>query len=117
MAKIRMLNQFGMGTSIRSLDYTEACARGIRDALWHNAVNVADAFGFPREAMILDVEIGVQKPDQVDTQALLGIFPYGQVKINLSKGGLDIDKPDGSGTSVIANVAIGVSFDMERTDD
>lgn len=117
MAKIRMLHQFGMGTSIRSLDYTEACARGIRDALWHNSVNVADALGFPREAMLLDVEIGVQKPEQVDTQALLSIFPYGQVKITLSKGGLDIDKPDGSGTSVIANVAIIVSFDMERTDD
>ncbi len=61
MAKTRLVHQFGMGTSIRSRDYTEACARGIRDALWHNSVNVADAFGFPpREAMLIDVEIGVQ---------------------------------------------------------
>lgn len=117
MAKTRLVHQFGMGTSIRSRDYTEACARGIRDALWHNSVNVADAFGFPRDAMLIDVEIGVQKPEQVDIQALLGIFPYGQPNITLRKGGLDIDKPDGSGTSVIVNVALIVSFDMEPNHD
>lgn len=117
MAKTRLVHQFGMGTSIRSQDYTEACARGIRDALWHNSVNVADAFGFPREAMLIDVEIGVQKPERVDIQALLGIFPYGQPTITLTKGGLDVDKPDGSGTSVIVNVALVVSFDMEANHD
>ena len=117
MAKTRVVHQFGMGTSIRSRDYTEACARAIRDALWHNSLNVAEAFGFPREAMLIDVEIGVQKPELVDIQALLGIFPYGQPNITLSKGGLDIDKPDASGTSVIANAAIIVSFDMEPNHD
>lgn len=117
MAKTRVAHQFGMGTSIRSRDYTEACARAIRDALWHNSLNVADAFGFPREAMLIDVEIGVQKPEQVDTEALLAVFPYGQPSITLTKGGLDVDKPDGSGTSVIANVAIIVSFDMEPSHD
>lgn len=117
MAKTRLVHQFGMGTSIRSCDYTGACARAIRDALWHNSLNVADAFGFPRDAMLIDVEIGVQKPEQVDIQALLDIFPYGQPKITLTKGGLDIDKPDGSGTSVIVNAAIIVSFDMESNHD
>lgn len=112
MAKTRMVTQFGMGTSIRSQDYTEAAARGIRDALWHNSLNVADAFGFPKEAMLIEVEIGVQKPDKVDSDALLGIFPYGQPSVRVVKGGLDVAKPDGSGVSVIANVAIIVSFDM-----
>ncbi|WP_371133167.1 Lin0512 family protein [Hydrogenophaga sp.] len=32
----RVVTQFGMGTSIRSRNYTEAAARAIRDALWHN---------------------------------------------------------------------------------
>lgn len=117
MAKTRFVHQFGMGTSIRSLNYTEACARAIRDALWHNSLNVADAFDFPRDAMLIDVEIGIQKPEQVDVAALLNIFPYGKPNITLTKGGLDIDKPDGSGTSVIANAAIIVSFDMEPNHD
>lgn len=113
MAKTRMVTQFGMGTSIRSRNYTEAAARAIRDALWHNSLNVADAFGFPKEAMLIDVEIGIQDPNAVDQTVLMGIFPYGQPSLKLVKGGLDIDKPDGSGTSVIANAAIVVSFDME----
>ncbi|MBB3143585.1 Lin0512 family protein [Halomonas organivorans] len=117
MAKTRMVTQFGMGTSIRSRNYTEAAARAIRDALWHNSLNVADAFGFPKEAMLIDVEVGVQDPSAVDPAALLGIFPYGQPSVRLVKGGLDVDKPDGSGTSVIANAAVIVSFDMEPAHD
>ena len=117
MAKTRLVHQFGMGTSIRSRNYTEAAARAIRDALWHNSLNLADALDFPRDAMLIDVEIGVQKPEAVDSDALLGIFPYGQPSITVVKGGLDVDKPDGSGTSVIANAAVIVSFDMERNHD
>ncbi|MDT8894288.1 Lin0512 family protein [Halomonas sp. I1] len=113
MAKTRLVHQFGMGTSIRSRNYTEAAARAIRDALWHNSLNIADAFGFPKEAMLIDVEVGVQDPAAVDPAALLRIFPYGQPSVRLVKGGLDVDKPDGSGTSVIANAAVIVSFDME----
>lgn len=113
MAKRRLVTQFGMGTSIRQRDYTEAAARGIRDALWHNSLNVADAFGFPKEAMLIDVEIGVQKPEAVDCAALVSIFPYGQPRFRVVKGGLDVPRRDKPGHSVIANVAVMVSFDME----
>lgn len=113
MAKTRMVHQFGMGTSIRRCNYTEAAARAVRDALWHNSLNIADAFGFPKEDMLIDVEVGVQNPAAVNPATLLGIFPYGQPTVRLVKGGLDVDKPDGSGTSVIANAAVIVSFDME----
>lgn len=117
MAKKRVVTQFGMGSSIRSRNYTEAAARAIRDALWHNSLNVAEAFGFPKTAMIIDVEIGVQQPQAVDASALLGIFPYGQPSIKVVKGGLDIPKPDSDGLTVIANAAIMVSFDMEAAND
>jgi len=110
MAKKRVVTQFGMGTSIRSRNYTEAAARAIRDALWHNSLNVADAFGFPREEMIIDVEIGVQQPDAVDCEALLKIFPYGKLAVTVVKGGLDVPRRDKDGISVIANAAIVVSY-------
>lgn len=113
MAKTRMVTQFGMGTSIRQGDYTRAADRAIRDALWHNSLSVADAFGFPKDAMLIEVEIGVQDPDAIDTAALLVIFPYGQPSIRAVRGGLDIPKPDGSGTTLIANAAVVVYFDME----
>jgi uncharacterized protein (TIGR02058 family) len=113
MAKTRVLVEFGMGTSLRRADYTEAAKRAITDALWHNSVNVAELFDFPKEAMIIDAEIGVQEPEQVDAEALKAIFPYGHPDIRVSKGGLDIDKP-GGGKTVIANAAVIVSFEMER---
>ncbi len=116
MSKKRVVTQFGMGTSIRSRNYTGAAARAIRDALWHNSLNVADAFGFPREAMIIDVEIGVQQPEAVDCAALLKVFPYGQPSVKVVKGGLDIPRRDKEGFSVVANAAVMVSFDMERND-
>ncbi len=117
MAKKRVVSQFGMGTSIRRRDYTEAAARAIRDALWHNSLNVAEAFGFPKDAMLIDVEIGVQRPDEVDRAALLKIFPYGQPTVTVVKGGLDIPKPGGEGLTVVANAAVLVSFDMEPAHD
>ncbi len=113
MAKTRMVTQFGMGTSIRQGDYTRAAERAIRDALWHNSLSLAEAFEFPKEAMQIEVEIGVQQPDAVDVAPLLGIFPYGQPTISITQGGLDIPKPDGQGATLIANAAVVVYFDME----
>jgi uncharacterized protein (TIGR02058 family) len=113
MPKHRVLTEFGMGTSLRRQDYTQAARRGLQDALWHNSINMAELFGFPKEAMLIDVMIGVQQPDQVDIGNLLDIFPYGQPTITVHHGGLDIPRPYGKPT-VIANVAINVSFEMER---
>ncbi|RLK03635.1 Lin0512 family protein [Ruegeria conchae] len=113
MGKTRVLVEFGLGTSLRREDYTEAALRAIKDALWHNSVNMAELFGFPKEAMIIDAEIGVQQPDQVDTEALKAVFPYGQPNITVTQGGLDIEKSHIEGRTVIANAAIIVSFDME----
>ncbi|MBT2129844.1 Lin0512 family protein [Aliiroseovarius lamellibrachiae] len=113
MAKKRVLVEFGMGTSLRRMDYTQAAARAVRDALWHNSVNMAELFGFEKEAMLVDVEIAVQQPDAVDVAELAAIFPYGQVAITVAHGGLDVPKPSG-GHTVIANAAIAVSFDLEE---
>jgi len=111
----RVLTEFGMGTSLRRGDYTQAARRAVMDALWHNSINMAELFGFPKEAMMITVEIGVQQPDKVDVDQLISVFPYGQPRVTVTSGGLDIDRPDGTGNpTIIANVAISVAFDMER---
>ena len=112
MPEKRVLTEFGMGTSLRRQDYTEAAVRGLKDALWHNSINMAELFGFPKDAMILDVEIGVQQPEQVDIAAIEAVFPYGQPRVNVVEGGLDIPRAVGNPT-VIANVAISVALDLE----
>ena len=56
-----------------------------------------------------------QQPEAVDRAALLAVFPYGKPTITVVKGGLDVPRRDKDGLSVIANAAVVVSFDMERT--
>lgn len=114
----RMLTEFGMGTSLRRGDYTQAAKRAVQDALWHNSINLAELFGFAKEDMIITVEIGVQNPQAVDASALTAVFPYGQPSVVVHHGGLDIPRPDGNGNpTIIANAAISVAFRMERADD
>ena len=114
----RLLTEFGMGTSLRRGDYTEAACRAVRDALWHNSINLAELFGFPKEAMRIRVDIGVQTPSAVDVDKVAAEFPYGAPEFHVVDGGLDIPRPEGEGNpTIIANVALSVSFDMERADD
>jgi len=120
MAKKRVAMELGMGTSLRRQDYTKAAVRALQDALWHNSLTMADAFGFSREDMIVEVNIAVQQPEQVDIEAVRAVLPYGQPQINVVHGGLDIAKPAKPGESaadtdktVIANAAVNVYFDME----
>lgn len=113
MPRHRVLTEFGMGTSLRRQDYTEAARRALKDALWHNSINMAELFGQPKSAMLIDVEIAAQHPGKVDCEALKDVFPYGQVTVTAAPGGLDIPRPDGPPT-VIATAAIHVSFEMVR---
>lgn len=110
----RLLTEFGMGTSLRRADYTQAAKRALQNALWHNSINLAELFDFPKTAMQIHVDVAVQHPDMVDVSTLSEIFPYGQVQVNVTHGGLDIPRPEGQGNpTIIANVALSVSFDME----
>lgn len=111
--KKRMLTEMGMGTSLRRQDYTEAAVRAVRDALWHNSLNLAELFGRDKAEMMIDLEIGVQAPERVDATAVAAVFPYGQVSVSIVKGGLDVPRADGGRPTVIANAAISVSFEME----
>ena len=113
MSQKRLLTEFGMGTSLRRQDYTSAAKKALEDALWHNSINLAELFGFEKEAMILTVEIGVQRPEEVDVSVLRDVFPYGQPTVSIVQGGLDVPRADGGKPTVIANAAISVSFEME----
>ena len=112
MAKKRMLMELGMGSSLRKQDYTRAACRALEDALWHNSVSIADAFGLDRSAMIIEVDVAVQRPEQVDTEKVASILPYGQASVRAVHGVLDVPKPDG-GITVIANAAVVVYLDIE----
>tara|TARA_R100001369_G_scaffold20016_1_gene36361 strand:+ start:336 stop:683 length:348 start_codon:yes stop_codon:yes gene_type:complete len=111
----KLLVEFGMGTSLRRGDYTQAAERAVRDALWHNSINLAELFGFDKADMQITLDVGVQRPEEVDVDALRAVFPYGKVTVNVTRGGLDVPRPEGTGNpTIMANVALSVGFDMEK---
>ena len=112
MAMKRMVLQIGMGTDIRGADYTKAAVRALRDALWHNALSVADAVGLPVDSMQVEVTIGVPRPDQVDKQAVLAVLPHGGGTVRVVEGGLEIPNDAGTNTTVMANAAVVVRLDI-----
>lgn len=112
MAKQLLLIEFGMGSSLRRQDYTEAARRAIRHALWRNSINLAELFGKEKSEMIIDLKVGVAEPEMVDTDALAAEFPYGRVSVEVVQGGLDVPRPVAA-PNVMANVALSVSLDLE----
>jgi uncharacterized protein (TIGR02058 family) len=111
MALKRMVLQIGMGTSIRSRDYTRAAVRALQDALWHNSLPVAGALGLDAGAMQVEVRIGVPRPELVDKAAVLAVLPHGSGTVDVVEGGLEIAN-DSGGASVVANAAAVVRLDL-----
>ena len=111
MAKKRMVLEIGMGTDIRGSDPTKAACRALRDALWHNSLSIVAALGQPREAMIVDVHIGVPRPELVDKAQVLAVLPYGKGSVTVVEGGLEIRNDAGTDSTLIANACAIVSLD------
>jgi uncharacterized protein (TIGR02058 family) len=112
MTKKRMALEFGMGTDIRGADPTKAACRALRDALWHNSLSIAAALGQPPEAMIVDVHIGVPRPETVDTARVLAVLPYGKGTVTVVEGGLEVRNDKGTDSTLIANACVVVSLDI-----
>lgn len=115
MSLKRMVLQMGQGTDIHGADSTKAAERAVRDALWRNYLQIADALGQPRDNMVIDVTIGAPRPDTIDKSAVAAVFPYGQVTVTCKEGGLEIATPDGDDSTLLAHAAVVVH--MEISDD
>ena len=112
MTMKRMVLEIGMGTDIRGADYTKAAVRALRDALWHNSLSVANAIGMPTDSMVVEVLIGVPKPELVDKAAVLAVLPHGTGTVQVVEGGLEVMNDAGTGSTVIANAAAIVRLDV-----
>jgi uncharacterized protein (TIGR02058 family) len=112
MALKRMVLEIGMGTDIRGADSTKAAVRALRDALWRNSLSIADALGLPREAMQIEVLIGVPRPETVNKVEVLAVLPYGTATIRVVDGGLEIPNDAGTDSALIAHAAAVVRLDV-----
>lgn len=102
----RFIIEMGMGNDLHGQDYTKAAARAIEDAIRHSSIPLFGALGLDHTEMRVHVTVGVQQPDQVDTDTLKSALPRGQVTVTATHGGLDITNPDTGEITVIASAAV-----------
>ncbi|WP_435141487.1 Lin0512 family protein [Pseudopelagicola sp. nBUS_19] len=102
----RFIIEMGMGNDQYGQDYTKAAARAIEDAIRHSSIPMFDALGLDHKQMRIEVTVGVQKPDEIDTVALTAKLPRGQARVKATFGGLDVKNPDNGNILVIATAAV-----------
>ena len=61
---------------------------------------------------VVDVTIGVPRPDQVDKAAVLAVLPHGTGTVSVVAGGLEIPNDAGTGSTVMAHAAAVVRLDI-----
>lgn len=106
MTDQRFIIEMGSGNDLYGMDYTKAAGRAIDDAIRHSSIPMFEALGLSHDQMRVDVTIGVQEPEKVDTDALAGNLPRGKAKVRAVMGGLNVENPDTGTTLVIATAAV-----------
>ena len=106
----RLITEFGQGSSLRRQDPTAAAVRAVKNALWHNSINLAELFGRDKEEMQITVEVGVPDAAKLDASEIEKVFPYGQVRVIARNGGLEVPREDRP-SAYIATVAISVALE------
>lgn len=90
MAKKRFVIEMGMGVDQHGQEPTVAAARAVKNAIAHNALpGIWEVAGLnhPNE-MIVEVQIAVPYPEQVRTEEVLAVLPFGQKTITVETGGM-----------------------------
>jgi uncharacterized protein (TIGR02058 family) len=86
--------------------------RALRDALWRNSLSMAAALGPRPEDMLVDVTIGVPRPETVDVDAVLQVLPYGKGTVRVVDGGLEVANDEGTDATLIAHAAAVVRLEV-----
>ena len=77
----RAILEMGAGNDLHGGDYTKAALRAVQDALHHSSLGFARALDMDIESMVVNVTIGTQKPEAVDTARVKASLPHGQVTV------------------------------------
>ncbi|BAY18026.1 hypothetical protein NIES21_38690 [Anabaenopsis circularis NIES-21] len=93
MVRKRLVIEMGMGVDQHGQEPTVAAARAVRNAIAHNALpGVWEVAGLndPNE-MIVEVQIAVPYPEQVRTDEVLTVLPFGRKTITVESGGMVVE--------------------------
>lgn len=106
MAEKRIILEMGSGNDLYGGDYTKAACRAVQDALHHSSIILFRSLGYDHRTMRVQVTIGVQEPEQVDTAAVAATLPRGRAEVKAVFGGLNVHDPEQGTTHVIATAAV-----------
>lgn len=90
MALKRLIIEMGMGVDQHGQEPTVAAARAVRNAIAHNALpGVWEVAGLshPNE-MIVEVQVAVPYPEQVRSEEVLAVLPFGRKSLKVEFGGM-----------------------------
>jgi uncharacterized protein (TIGR02058 family) len=112
VAKTRVILELGSGNDLHGSDYTKAALRAVQDALHHSSLSFIRSLKIDKSKLEVEVTVGVQRPEQVDIEAVKDSLPVGTVTVRVVKGGLDVADPENNDPAVIASAAIAVRIEV-----
>src|SRR5947209_17959815 len=108
----RIIAEFGSGNDLHGGDYTKAAVRAVQDAIHHSSLSLIRSLGVDAKTMQVEVTIGVQRPEAVDSESVKAALPHGQIAVRVVKGGLDVPDDISGDVAVIASAAVTVRLDL-----
>ncbi len=108
MSTKRILLEVGAGNDWHGGDYTKAAVCAVEDAIHHSSLTFLHTLNIDPDTLVVDVTIGVQQPDKIDSEVVKAVLPEGRVAVTAVKGGLDVPNRGPGDLTVIANAAIAV---------
>lgn len=108
----RLFLEIGTGNDLHGSDYTKAAIRAVEDALHHSSLSLLHTLNLDPQKLEVDVLIGVQHPEKINSSAVGKALPHGQISVSAVKGGLDIRGDQSNDITVIASAAISVRYDL-----
>lgn len=106
MTDQRFIVEMGMGNDQYGMDYQKAAGRAIESAIRRSAIPMYTTTGLDHTEMRVQVTIGVQEPDKIDTAELATKLPRGRATVDAVQGGQNITNPETGETIVIATAAV-----------
>ncbi|MCG5061671.1 MAG: Lin0512 family protein [Limnoraphis sp. WC205] len=121
MARKRLIIEMAMGIDQHGQDPTVAAARAVRNAIAHNALpGVWEVAGLTHpNQMIVEVQVAVPYPEQVRSDEVLAVLPFGQKSLKLESGGMVVqgraiaELDDKNDEMLIAVAAVTVFVEMD----
>jgi uncharacterized protein (TIGR02058 family) len=110
----RVILEMGSGNDLHGGDYTKAAVRAVEDAIHHSSLTFIRSLGIDPRSIQVEVTIGVQQPEKVDTEVVKATLPHGQVSVSVVKGGLDVLDEEAGDLAVIASAAVAVRAEIPK---